>query len=65
MKLTMDLECVPNLSCGLDCLEIFDEMNRGPGGIAKLATWLNVYIEISGLGLNLIGILMKLITDLE
>lgn len=65
MKLTMDLECVPNLSCGLDWLEIFDEMNHGPGGIAKLATWLNVYIEISGLGLNLIGILMKLITDLE
>ena len=43
MKLTMDLECVPNLSCGLDWLEIFDEMNHGPGGIAKLATWLNVY----------------------
>ena len=65
MKLTMDLECVPNLSCGLDWLEIFDEMSHGPGGIAKLATWLNVYIEISGLDLNLIGILMKLITDLE
>ena len=43
MKLTMDLECVPNLSCGLDWLEIFDEMNHGPGGIAKLATWRNVY----------------------
>ena len=56
---------MPNLSCGLDWLEIFDEMNHGPGGIAKLATWLNVYIEIPGLGLNLIGILMKLITDLE